>query len=89
MGVLMVADEISRYKLPTAEELEALFGDITTLCDTCRWHGVWRERTVTSGGFKRMREHDFCCIGVAKGETDELEKLTSVVSECGGWEMAE
>lgn len=85
----MVADEIPRYKMPNADELEAMFGDILSLCETCRWHGVWRERTVTSNGFKRMVEHDFCCVDVARGDSDELEKLVGVVSECDEWEVAE
>lgn len=76
------ADTIPRYAPPTPAELDAMFGDMTTLCDTCRHRGVWCERTQTKGGFARTVRHEFCCE-----DMEELTPIKAPVDECTGWEM--
>ena len=80
---MIQADEIPRYAPPTQAELDAMFGDVTSLCDTCRHRGVWRERTAVAGS-ARTAVRELCCL-----DMDDLTPIKAPVDECTGWEMVE
>lgn len=81
------ADTIPRYAPPTPAELDALFGDMTTLCDTCRHRGVLRREATTPAGFRRKVVTELCCAAMMRGESDELWRIDGPVDACDDWEV--
>lgn len=72
------ADEIPRYAPPTQAELEAMFGDVASPCETCT-HRI----TVKVG----RRTRDICVAEHDEDGEDFGTVIASVVGECGRWEL--
>lgn len=87
-GVEMInADEIPRYKMPTADELEAMYGDVASPCETCKHCinvKVWlRSRTGAT------RTIQVCVVEHDEDGDDFGTLLVGAIDQCGGWELAE